>query len=151
MEFVLMKLEFPLEGEPVFSELATFKTIGVVMNVFLLDPSSRLLSAFVWVASSNTIGLYALLDWNKEEYVFIDTGIECVRASLIFAPATVAHCDTPVDVLKLVLYPLQGANRDTLRRERHRAPVLLPHCCSPTARTTILHGEHIHAKHLRTS
>lgn len=74
-----MKLEFPDKGEPIFSELAMFKTIGVVMNVFLLDPSSCLLSAFVWVASSNTIGLYALLDWRKEEYVFIDTGIECVR------------------------------------------------------------------------
>ena len=58
MEFVLMKLEFPDDSEPLFTELATFKTIGVVMNVFLLDPSSRLLSAFVWVANSNTIGLY---------------------------------------------------------------------------------------------
>ena len=78
-----MKLEFfDDEREPQFSELAVFKTIGVVMNVFLLDPSSRLLSAFVWVSSSNTIGLYALLDWNKDEYVFIDTGVECVRAFL---------------------------------------------------------------------
>ncbi len=76
-----MKLEFPDDGEPQFSELALFKTIGVVMNVFLLDPSSRLLSAFVWVSSSNTIGLYALLDWDKEEYVFVDTGIECVRVA----------------------------------------------------------------------
>ena len=85
MEFVLMKLEFfEDEREPQFSELAMFKTIGVVMNVFLLDPSSRLLSAFVWVASSNTIGLYALLDWNKDEYVFIDTGVECVRTSSHF-------------------------------------------------------------------
>lgn len=65
---------------PVFSHVTDFKTTGVVMNVFLLDPSARLLSAFVWVASSNTIGLYALLDWDKPEYVFIDTGIECVRS-----------------------------------------------------------------------
>lgn len=28
------------------------------MNVFLLDPPRRLLSAFVWIASSNTIGEY---------------------------------------------------------------------------------------------
>ncbi len=91
MEFVLMKLEFPEEGEPRFSELATFKTIGVVMNVFLLDPSSRLLSAFVWVASSNTIGLYALLDWDKEEYVFIDTTIECVRP-LSYFHARLSDC-----------------------------------------------------------
>jgi hypothetical protein len=26
------------------------------MNVFLLDPPRRLLSAFVWISSSNTIG-----------------------------------------------------------------------------------------------
>lgn len=83
MEFVLMKLEFPEEGEPTFAELAFFKTTGVVMNVFLLDPSSRLLSAFVWVSGSNTIGLYALLDWEKEEYVFIDTGIQCVRIEFL--------------------------------------------------------------------
>jgi len=65
------------------------------MNVFLLDPPRRLLSAFVWVASSNTIGkqlrehdctshiypflgLYVLLDWAKDEYVFVDTGVGCV-------------------------------------------------------------------------
>ena len=63
---------------PIFSHVSEFKTTGVVMNVFLLDPPGRLLSAFVWVSSSNTIGLYALLDWNKSDYVFIDTGIACV-------------------------------------------------------------------------
>lgn len=94
MEFVLMKLEFndsisdsTINGfvdpanPPTFHEISTFKTIGVVMNVFLLDPPSRLLCAFVWVSSSNTIGLYALLDWAKSEYVFIDTGIECVSTN----------------------------------------------------------------------
>ncbi|GBE80834.1 hypothetical protein SCP_0305540 [Sparassis crispa] len=94
MEFVLMKLHFPDSGTengtdadgdasvaPVFSHLATFRTIGVVMNVFLLDPASRLLSAFVWVSALNTIGLYALLDWDKNEFVFIDTGIECSLSS----------------------------------------------------------------------
>lgn len=45
-----------LEPKPVFSPLTSFHTTGVVMNVFLLDPPRRLLSAFVWVASSNTIG-----------------------------------------------------------------------------------------------
>jgi hypothetical protein len=90
MEFVLMRLSFsdsPLGGSvrtpPVFSHVTDFKTTGVVMNVFLLDPSARLLSAFVWVSSSNTIGLYALLDWDKPEYVFIDTGIECVSPAII--------------------------------------------------------------------
>jgi hypothetical protein len=65
---------------PVFSHVTDFRTAGVVMNVFLLDPSAQLLSAFVWVAGSNTIGLYVLLNWDKNEYVFVDTGIECVSS-----------------------------------------------------------------------
>lgn len=83
-----MRLTFsdPPSGEsstesPVFSRVTEFRTSGVVMNIFLLDPSERLLSAFVWVATTNTIGLYALLDWNEQEYVFIDTGIDYVRHS----------------------------------------------------------------------
>jgi len=68
---------------PIFSHVTEFRTTGVVMNVFLLDPSERLLSAFIWVSTSNTIGLYALPDWDKKEYVFIDTGIECVRPACI--------------------------------------------------------------------
>jgi len=86
MEFILMRLTFAdgPSGEsskepPIFSHVTDFRTVGVVMNVFLLDPSSRLLSAFIWVPGPNTVGLYALLDWEKKEYVFIDTGIECVR------------------------------------------------------------------------
>lgn len=89
MQFVLMQLQFPeSHGQgtdtetPAFSRLATFNTLGVVMNVFLLDPATRLLSAFVWVSTTNTIGLYTLLDWDKREYVFIDTGIECVSAPI---------------------------------------------------------------------
>ncbi|KAI0363985.1 hypothetical protein BV20DRAFT_59036 [Pilatotrama ljubarskyi] len=109
MEFVLMKLEFPDKGEPRFSELATFKTIGIVMNVFLLDPSSCLLSAFVWVASSNTIGLYALLDWRKEEYVFIDTGIECSMSSnwscILYKEQIVIHSEES-DVAYQYFYPI---------------------------------------------
>lgn len=45
----------------------------------MLDPPGRLLSAFIYIARTNNIGLYVILDWDKEEYVFIDTGIECVR------------------------------------------------------------------------
>ena len=88
MEFVLMRLTFldPPSGEkssevPKFSCVTEFRTMGVVMNIFLLDPSDCLLSAFVWCSSTNTIGLYALMDWTKPEYVFIDTGIEYVRVS----------------------------------------------------------------------
>lgn len=104
MEFILMRLTFTdgPSGEtsnepPVFSHVTDFRTSGVVMNVFLLDPSARLLSAFIWVASSNTIGLYILPDWNKPEYVFIDTGIECVMSSnwscILFENNIVIHCE----------------------------------------------------------
>jgi hypothetical protein len=44
---------------PIFFRVTDFRTTGV-MNVFLLDPSERLLSAFVWVSTHNTIGSYAL-------------------------------------------------------------------------------------------
>jgi len=85
MDFVLMRLSFwdgpsgqSSPHPPTFSHVTEFKTTGVVMNVFLLDPPHRLLSAFILVAPQNTIGLYVLLDWDKKEYVFVDTGIECV-------------------------------------------------------------------------
>ena len=102
MKFILMCLSFPEDesssrangngnghaihssaasestAAPVFSEVTTFKTTGVVMNVFLLDPPGRLLASFIWVSGPNTIGLYTLLDWDSKEYVYIDTGIECV-------------------------------------------------------------------------
>lgn len=87
MDFVLMKLYFPetcsFDNPPVFTRATNFKTTGVVMNIFLLQPFARLLSAFIWVSGPNTIGLYVLLDWDKPEYVFIDTGIECVSAQVI--------------------------------------------------------------------
>ncbi|KXN92881.1 hypothetical protein AN958_07218 [Leucoagaricus sp. SymC.cos] len=106
MEFVLMRLTFsdPPSGEnsaeqPIFSRVTEFRTMGVVMNIFLLDPSERLLSAFVWVASSNTIGLYALLDWKRPEYTFIDTGIEyAVSANwscILYDEHIVIHCEEP--------------------------------------------------------
>jgi hypothetical protein len=85
MQFELMQIHFPEQKDdsneqisPSFSSLRSFKTLGVVMNVFLLDPEARLLAGFIWVSRSNSIGLYVLLDWNKEEYVFVDSGIQCV-------------------------------------------------------------------------
>lgn len=110
-----MKLYFPEDPKhvvkeakdrppPVFSRVMEFKTTGVVMNVFLLDPSARLLAAFVWVSSSNTIGLYALLDWDKPEYVFIDTGIECVRLTSPSSSQLLISEPVPENVLKLVVY-----------------------------------------------
>ncbi|KAF8655886.1 hypothetical protein AX16_002871 [Volvariella volvacea WC 439] len=120
MEFVLMKLCFfdspsghRSPDPPIFSHVTEFKTTGVVMNVFLLDPSARLLSAFIWVASTNTIGLYALLDWDKDECVFVDTGIECVVTSnwscILYENHIVIHCEEsdaayqhfyPIDLLR---------------------------------------------------
>lgn len=137
MEFVLMRLTFsdPPSGEsslekPIFSPVTEFRTTGVVMNIFLLDPSERLLSAFVWVASSNTIGLYALLDWSKPEYVFIDTGIEYVCQSLRFISSIGASRPYPHaitgSVSELVVYPLRPTYRHPLRRTRSRTPILLP-------------------------
>jgi hypothetical protein len=88
MQFELMQIHFPEQNSgsdeqisPCFSTLRSFKTLGIVMNVFLLDPEARLLAGFVWIGRFNSIGLYVLLDWNKEEYVFIDTGIQCVSRS----------------------------------------------------------------------
>lgn len=76
------------------------------MNVFLLDPPGRLLSAFVWVASTNTIGLYALLDWDKPEYVFINTGIQCVSMMISSKPFRILNLMLPAPVLQLVLHPI---------------------------------------------
>ncbi|KAH8103498.1 hypothetical protein BXZ70DRAFT_925991 [Cristinia sonorae] len=119
MEFILMKLEFPNtpldsagrpSAAPVFSRLATFRTMGVVMNVFLLDPAVRLLSAFVWVPSSNTIGLYALLDWNKPQYIYVDTGIECTMSSnwscILHEDQIVIHSEES-DIAYQYFYPIQ--------------------------------------------
>ncbi|THH20500.1 hypothetical protein EW146_g876 [Bondarzewia mesenterica] len=96
MEFELMQIYFPEYGSedsgtdghppispptPAFSHIKSFKMSGLVMNVFLLDPSARLLSGFVWIVSTNTIGLYVLLDWDNDEYIFVDTTIPCVASS----------------------------------------------------------------------
>lgn len=49
-------VSIPDSARPVFGTLTIFHTTGIIMNVFLLDPPRRLLSAFVWISSSNTIG-----------------------------------------------------------------------------------------------
>ncbi|KAG6852399.1 hypothetical protein C0991_012390 [Blastosporella zonata] len=104
MEFVLMRLRFfdghtgeSADSPPVFEHVTEFKTRGIVMNVFLLDPIARLLSAFIYSSLTTTICLYALLDWDKNEYVFIDTGIECIPSSnwscILFERNIVIHCE----------------------------------------------------------
>jgi hypothetical protein len=94
---------------PTFSVLAAFHTFGAVMNVFLLDPAQRVLSAFVWMSSTNTIGLFALLDWDVREYVFVDTGIFCVSVWIIPALSlpgslrVVPLCETKTDMSSFIV------------------------------------------------
>ncbi|KAH6897966.1 hypothetical protein BKA70DRAFT_1388898 [Coprinopsis sp. MPI-PUGE-AT-0042] len=134
MEFVLMRLTFsdPPSGEPskkppIFSEVTDFRTVGMVMNVFLLDPASRLLSAFIWVPGPGTIGLYTLLDWDKKEYVFIDTGIETVSSSnwscIMYQGHIVIHCEE-TDIAYQHFYPISML-------QKHMVP-LEPGCNAPT-------------------
>jgi len=69
-------------SRPSFSLMRSFFMSGTVMNIFLLDPAARLLSGFVWIHATNSIGLFVLLDWDEDEYVFVDTSLPCV--SLFF-------------------------------------------------------------------
>ncbi|KAG7439659.1 uncharacterized protein BT62DRAFT_957815 [Guyanagaster necrorhizus] len=116
MEFILMRLRFPeplangtLNGSPTFNHVTHFKTRGVVMNVFLLDPVARLLSSYIWISTSNTIALYLLPDWSKDEYVFIDTGIECSVSSnwscILLDKIIVVHCEEH-EALSQYFYPV---------------------------------------------
>ncbi|KAJ7591784.1 hypothetical protein C8J56DRAFT_931739 [Mycena floridula] len=112
MDFVLMRLDFPehatIIDPPTFSHVTDFKTAGIVMNIFLLDPSSRLLSAFVWIPS-NTIALFVLLDWAQSDYIFVDTGISCTTSSnwscILFDGNIVIHCEES-DEASQHFYPL---------------------------------------------
>jgi hypothetical protein len=112
MEFTIMCLRFPprLPGQdgpdvkqPEFIPLANFSTHGAVMNVFLLDPNSRVLAAYIWLADSKSIGLYVLPDWNVKEYALLDTTISCV-CQLPFYLYLIADNRTVSD-WKLVMYP----------------------------------------------
>ncbi|KAG6331424.1 hypothetical protein ID866_7665 [Astraeus odoratus] len=99
----------PDPSKPVFLHLTSFYTTGVVMNVFLLDPPRRLLSAFVWIASSSTIGLYVLLDWAEDEYVFVDTSVSCLISSnwscILHEDQIVIHSEE-ADAAYQYFYPL---------------------------------------------
>ncbi|PFH50445.1 hypothetical protein AMATHDRAFT_60985 [Amanita thiersii Skay4041] len=144
-EFVLMRLDFPevsvgsasASHPPTFSPISSFNTAGMVMNVFLLDPSNRLLSAFVWISSSNSIGLYVLLDWSKQEYVFIDTGIEGIMSSnwscILFERNIVIHCEES-DAAYQYFYPIPLLRRYNRKVLRNNSNPLLAARVSP-ART----------------
>ncbi|KAL5512539.1 hypothetical protein ACEPAG_3192 [Sanghuangporus baumii] len=78
----LMALHFPGDDEvnyqpPYFTKLSTLCFPGQVISIYLLDPLRRLLSAYIWLQRTNTLGLYVLLDWTKPLYVFLNTGISC--------------------------------------------------------------------------
>ena len=76
-----MQIDFPLDGpnpKPTFTTLSSFSIPGPVMNVFLLDPIQKLFAAFIYLQGPQDIGLYCLPDWDKPEYIFIDTCIQCV-------------------------------------------------------------------------
>ena len=87
MEFIPMQLSFfdGPSGEsspqpPIFSRVTEFRVTGVVMNVFLLDPSERLLSAFIWFRHKiRSASMHCLTGTRKN--VFIDTKIECVSSA----------------------------------------------------------------------
>ncbi|KAK7691959.1 hypothetical protein QCA50_005364 [Cerrena zonata] len=113
MEFVLVKLEFPPDGDqtqtPTFSKLSKFRTTGIVMNIFLLDPTARLLSAFIWVPENNTIGLFVLPDWERDEYVYIDTNIECAQhanwSCIVYKDHIIIHTEDSTLAIQY-FYPL---------------------------------------------
>ncbi|KAF8994822.1 hypothetical protein BDQ17DRAFT_1392357 [Cyathus striatus] len=141
MSFVLMKLTFfdgptgePSPKPPVFSRVTDFMTSGIVMNVFLLDPATRLLSAFVWISGLNNIGLYVLPDWEKDRYVFVDTGIECVCAFLSYLIEHCIHCEE-ADAVYQHFYPLSLLSKYTQTLENRARDLELASSC--------LHGDHI--------
>ncbi|KAI9508005.1 hypothetical protein F5148DRAFT_980549 [Russula earlei] len=174
MQFELMQIHFPEQTSdsdeqlnPSFSTLRSFKTLGVVMNVFTLDPEARLLAGFVWISRFNSIGLYVLLDWNKEEYVFVDTAIPCTDTSkwacILCDGSIVIHSEEatfacqhffPLSVLSqhvTVSNPSPSfVPRMTTRLKPTRSisrgfifPVLPPESCVPPFRLPIVHNAFI--------
>ena len=75
-----MALYFPEDEQqsPCFTKLLNLCFPGQVISIYLLDPSRRLLSAYIWLQNQNHLGLFVLLDWTDPNYVFLDTGIVCV-------------------------------------------------------------------------
>ncbi|KAH9911724.1 uncharacterized protein BXZ73DRAFT_107843 [Epithele typhae] len=81
----------------------------MVMNIFLLNSSSRLLVVCVYVSSSNTIGLRTLLYWDIGEYVFTNAGIDWSISSAwscnLYKEYIFVHCEES-DVTHRRIYPL---------------------------------------------
>ena len=101
-----MQIDFPLDGpnpKPTFTTLSSFSIPGPVMNVFLLDPIQKLFAAFIYLHGPQGIGLYCLPDWDKPEYIFIDTCIQCVSPPPIDRTAAYSPACTVLPV-QLVMY-----------------------------------------------
>lgn len=129
-------------AKPTFLPLTSFYTTGVVMNVFLLDPPRRLLSAFVWLASSNTIGLYVLLDWDEDEYIYVDTGVGCLISSnwscILHNDQIVIHSEE-ADAAYQHFYPLNALRGYS--RTRNGALKLSSQLSSGTANGIVGHND----------
>lgn len=79
-DFRLMKINFQEKESRViplnFTTIGTpFHLVGLVLNIYILDTSSRLLCALIVIPNSDNLGIYVMLDWNKKECVSIDTGM----------------------------------------------------------------------------
>jgi hypothetical protein len=87
----------------------SFKTLGVVMNVFLLDPEAPLVAGFVWTCRSNS-SLYVAFDWDKEEYYLCATEVSSIRGTPWHGTGSSGHTiDSPLYrrlIEQLVLYRL---------------------------------------------
>ena len=113
-----MQIDFPLDGpnpKPTFTTLSSFSIPGPVMNVFLLDPIQKLFAAFIFLQGPTAIGLYCLPDWDKPEYIFIDTCIQCVSPFPDDRTAARSRAYTVLPV-QLVVYRGGGSNHRSLRR-----------------------------------
>jgi hypothetical protein len=128
-DFIVMRLDFPQRGQdskPTFSTLSLFTIPGPVMNVFLLDTAQRLSAAFVYIHDTRNIGLYCLLDWNKNEYVFIDTNIRCVRQSHLKLVYVMLILKNIVFPFQLVMHCTPRYNSNPLRRQGRCLSAFLP-------------------------
>ncbi|KAI0315162.1 hypothetical protein OF83DRAFT_1174078 [Amylostereum chailletii] len=134
-EFRVMKVCFAgADDPPTFTVVKTFVITGSILNIFLLDPVSRLLAAYVWISATQSIALYVLLDWDKDESVFIDTGLKCVpfaNWSCVLADhVLVMHCESDTHAYQYH-YPLP-----VLTKHRHPTFLVLPTCFLKPTYTT---------------
>ncbi|KAF9006776.1 hypothetical protein BDZ89DRAFT_965924 [Hymenopellis radicata] len=139
-DFVIVQLYFPqcstdgaVSSPPQFSQLATCRTAGLVMNFFLLDPLNRTIACFVQIPKAtngeyDSIGLYMLPDWDKSSYIFIDTGlehgIEANWSCILLDDALVVHSEETTAAYQHI-YPLSLLRKSL--RPTVKTPVISGH------------------------